>query len=264
MDITQILALYDEEQRKLIEIPGLRREATPRVIRHVDLIGTEGLVLYSELDDENVDDVIREQIDYFEKLGHAFEWKYYEHDVPPDLKSRLMAHGFETEETEAIVVLDLESIPAKLLQPSTHDVRRITDTRRIMDAVAVQNEVWQSDRVGLAERLTCEIEQTPESFCLYVAYADERPVCSAWIRFSNASQFASLWGGSTLSAYRRRGIYTAMLGVRAQEALRRGARFLTVDASPMSRPILEKLGFQLLTLSTPCKWYFKRAKETLT
>jgi hypothetical protein len=31
-------------------------------------------------------------------------------------------------------------------------------------------------------------------------------------------------------------------------------RFLTVDASPMSRPILEKLGFRCLTYTTPFVW----------
>ena len=29
---------------------------------------------------------------------------------------------------------------------------------------------------------------------------------------------------------------------------------LTVDASPMSRPILERFGFQMIAVSFPCKW----------
>ncbi|MCA9986957.1 MAG: GNAT family N-acetyltransferase, partial [Anaerolineales bacterium] len=68
------------------------------------------------------------------------------------------------------------------------------------------------------------------------------------------SQFASLWGGSTIERYRRQGLYTALLAARAQEARGRGVRYLTVDASPMSRPILEKLGFQFIAYSFPCKW----------
>ena len=61
------------------------------------------------------------------------------------------------------------------------------------------------------------------------------------------SQFAGLWSGATLPAYRRRGLYTAVLAVRVQEAIRRGYHFLTIDASPMSRPIVARHGFQLLT-----------------
>lgn len=257
MEASQILALYDEEQRRMIEYPGLRREATQHVVRHVALVENESVLVYSNLDERNVESVISEQIEYFEKLGHNFEWKHYEHDTPPDLQARLAARGFEIEETEAIVALDLENISRELLQPVTHDVRRITDPKQISEAIAVQHEVWQEDKDWLAGQVAYELQNTPDLFCLYVAYTDERPVCSAWMRFTATSQFASLWGGSTLPAYRRRGIYTAMLATRAQEALRRGARFLTVDASPMSRPILEKLGFQLLTLSTPCKWRVK-------
>ncbi|HTX49603.1 MAG TPA: GNAT family N-acetyltransferase, partial [Caulobacteraceae bacterium] len=56
--------------------------------------------------------------------------------------------------------------------------------------------------------------------------------------------------------YRGRGAYRALVAARADEARRRGHRFLTVDARETSRPILERLGFQPLatvrgwTLST--------------
>lgn len=45
-----------------------------------------------------------------------------------------------------------------------------------------------------------------------------------------------------------------MLAIRAQEARRKGFRFLTVDASPMSRPILEKHGFRFIAYAYACKW----------
>ena len=97
-----------------------------------------------------------------------------------------------------------------------------------------------------------------ERIQFYMAYADGVPACAAWIRFHPGTQFASLWGGSTLPAYRRRGLYTAVLSVRAQEARRRGYRFLTIDASPMSRPIVAKHGFQVLTFAHACNWHVKR------
>jgi predicted acetyltransferase len=60
-----------------------------------------------------------------------------------------------------------------------------------------------------------------------------------------------------LPEYRGKGLYTALVAVRLQEALRRGARYLTVDASPMSAPILRRLGFQQITTTHPCKWQVK-------
>jgi G:T-mismatch repair DNA endonuclease (very short patch repair protein) len=50
-----------------------------------------------------------------------------------------------------------------------------------------------------------------------------------------------------------------VLAVRAQEARRRGYRYLTIDASPMSRPIVAKHGFQLLTFAHACNWHVARS-----
>jgi hypothetical protein len=54
--------------------------------------------------------------------------------------------------------------------------------------------------------------------------------------------------------FRKRGLYSALLAVRAREARERGRAYLTVDAGAMSRPILERLGFQVIAHSYPCDW----------
>ena len=46
--------------------------------------------------------------------------------------------------------------------------------------------------------------------------------------------------------------------------MQRGVQYLTVDASPMSRPILERLGFQLVAISNPCNWHVNREQESET
>jgi predicted GNAT family acetyltransferase len=63
-----------------------------------------------------------------------------------------------------------------------------------------------------------------------------------------------LWGGATVPAYRKRGLYTALVSARAQEAKARGIRCLTIDASPASRAILEKFGFQLMAYAWECNY----------
>ncbi len=253
----ELLAIFDREQRRDVVFPNARREVMPRVIRHIPLEGMAGgcFVLYSQLDETNADAAIEEQIAYFERLGCDFEWKHYDHDTPADLLQRLAARGFEIEEVEAVCVLDLADAPAFYWQPVAHDIRRITDPERLADVAAVHDAVWPENAGPLAQLLAQEMAHDDEAIHVYVAYADAAPVCSAWIRFHTGTQFASLWGGSTLPAYRKRGIYSAMLAVRAQEARRRGFRFLTIDASPMSRPIVEKHRFRLLTFSHPCKWH---------
>jgi len=105
--------------------------------------------------------------------------------------------------------------------------------------------------------LTRELTNYPEYMSMYGAYVDNVAVASARINYPRNSQFASLWGGGTLEAYRGQGVYTALVAARVQEAIQRGRRFLTIDASPMSRPIVERLGFVAISISTPCNWTLK-------
>lgn len=260
MNAEQILALFDQEQRRDVEFSDVRREVTPTVVRQIGLYHPESAIIYSWLTPENVEVAIQTEIDYFGRLGHRVEWKVYAHDAPPDLKERLLAHGFEAEESEALVILDLKSSSPALWQPVTHEVRRITDPNKLSDLAIVHEGVWQDDFTALQERLANDLRQDPDHICVYAAYVEGLPASSAWIYFHQGSQFASLWGGSTLPAYRKRGLYSALLAARAQEAHRRGVRFLTVDASPMSRPILQSFGFQWLTTIYPCTWPAKQSE----
>lgn len=262
LDRKEVLARFDE-QRRTSEWRIFRREETPLVVRHIDLLGTTSVVSFSRLNEANADEAIREQVAYFKELGHSFEWKYYEHDQPPDLKERLAAHGFEIEESEAFVVLDIENPPPALLAPISHDIRRVSDPDNLRDVFGIQEEVWQ-EGFGELEAFVAEtLRHYPDEIAIYVAYVDDVPVSSAWMFFNTgsaeANDFVGLFGGSTLPEYRKQGIYTALVAVRLQEARRRGVRFLTVDASPMSRPILEKLGFQFLLYTTPCMWHLDGA-----
>lgn len=253
MNHQEILALFDQQERIGVEFPGLRKEVLPQVVRFVSPPGGYSFILYSRLDQETVESAIAEQVDYFDALGQPFEWKVYDYDAPPDLRQRLAARSFAVGDAEAVMVLELDQIPASLLQPVTADVRRITTRARLEDVVHIKNEVWGRNFDGLQERLGAHLD-IPDYLSVYVAYVDDIPACAAWIYFQPGSQFGGLWGGSTVPAYRGRGLYTAVLAVRAQEALRRGCRFLTIDASPMSRPIVARHGFQLLTMTYPCEW----------
>jgi len=254
MKIEEVRALYDLEQRREPEDPAMRREVTGSIVRQVSRHDRRSCVIYSSLGPVNVEAAIEEQIEYFNTLGHGFEWKVYSHDTPPDLKERLVARGFALDETEAILVLDLQELPAALARPPRHEVRRITDADSLRDLLAVHQAVWGEDTTGLEERLARELRDQPDRTSCYVAYVDGVAASAARLNFDPKSQFASLWGGSTVPAFRKQGLFTSMVAVRAQEARQRGSRFLTVDARPMSRPILERLGFRLLSFANALNW----------
>jgi GNAT superfamily N-acetyltransferase len=214
----------------------------------------DNCVIYSRLDPLTVDAAIEEQIAYFEQIGREFEWKVHSHDLPHDLKSRLVKRGFEAEEEEALVVLDLNEVALTATPPDSVEIHRLTDPAALDDVMAVRDRVWGSDPTGLRNALAEEMRADPAGLSVYVAYEGKQPICCAWARFPVGTQFATLWGGATLPEQRGRGVYKAIVAARAEEARRHGARFLTVDAGPMSRPILERLGFRSLTTMTACIW----------
>ena len=84
-----------------------------------------------------------------------------------------------------------------------------------------------------------------------VAWAGDVPVCSGRVTFLRGAEFAGLWGGGTLPQWRGRGVFRALVAHRARAAAERGYRYLQVDASDDSLPILRRTGFTELTTTTP-------------
>lgn len=257
MNKNEVLRLYDEQERRSSVHPSYRRETAVGIVRHVHPDPARlSFIIYTDLTAANADQIIQVQMDWYkaEVNGAGLEWKTYDHDTPPDLQQRLKAHGFVPEEREALLVLDLEDCPDVYLQPVTADVRPAVTEAQFREIAALQTAVYQENFDWLAQQLSANAADQPDYWGIYTVYVDNVPACAAWVSFPPNSQFAGLWGGATRPEYRRMGLYTAVVATRAQEALRRGYRFLTVDASDMSRPILEKRGFRLLTYTTPFTW----------
>ena len=87
-----------------------------------------------------------------------------------------------------------------------------------------------------------------------IAVAGDTAVAAGRVEFHAGTEFASLWGGGTLAAWRGRGIFRSLVAHRAALAAERGFRYLQVDALPDSRPILKRLGFVELATTTPFEY----------
>jgi GNAT superfamily N-acetyltransferase len=253
----QLLQAYDRQVRRDCHWTRMQPEVLPRIVRHV-LTGEGsggGLVSWSDLTAENADAKIAAQIAYFGVLNSEFEWKYYTHDQPSDLPKRLLAHGFTTEnELESIMVAEMAALPADYWSMDVSAVSCITTPEGVDAIVRMESEVWQEEVSGFAPGMKYDLVHHPDHLSVFAVLDGERVVSAAWTHYLVGTSFATFWGGSTLKEYRRRGYYTALLAVRAREARERGYNFLQVDASPESRPILEKHGFCCITISTPYEW----------
>ncbi len=254
MDKNELLEIFTRQQRIQVDYPDVKKEVDGSVIRLISLAGEDGYVIYSRLDEDNAEAAISAQITRFQEIPQDFEWKLYDYDPPRNLVDRLHRRGFEIGEPEALLVLDLTTVPEILKRPVPPSVVRITDPGEIDTIVALENAVWGDDHTDLGEYLKRDLREHPEFLSVYISYQEQQPVSAAWIYFHAGSRFASLYGGATLPQFRNQGHYSHLFTARAQEALARGFSLLSVDTSPMSRPILENLGFQYLATTTPCIW----------
>jgi GNAT superfamily N-acetyltransferase len=88
---------------------------------------------------------------------------------------------------------------------------------------------------------------------IYCAYVGGEPVGTGWTEFPPDSRFPELHGGAVLESRRGRGIYSDLFAVRVDEAKKRLYDFICVDAAPMSRPILQKIGFRGVCATVPMR-----------
>jgi hypothetical protein len=111
---------------------------------------------------------------------------------------------------------------------------------------------------GVAARLLETAEERLEALAVqqavFGAEVTSVPEFAAWIDGRIAAVGRTIWtrvggylvGGATAEWARGRGAYRAVVRARWDEAVRRGTPALAVGAGPMSKPILERLGFEQL------------------
>jgi hypothetical protein len=248
---------YDEQLRARVPDPlpaGVSVERDGPVLRFIGL-DHGGLVTYRDLDGltgADLDALIARQRDAFAERGERVEWKLRGHDAPADLADRLLAAGFRPEEQETVVVGPVAPLASTMpLLPQGVRLRDVT-VRADLDRIAAMEEaVWGQPRGWLADGLEKELAADPQALTVVVAEAGDEVVSAGWVRYEAGTAFATLWGGSTLPAWRRRGIYRALVTYRARLADVHGHAYLQVDASEDSRPILQRLGFVAITTTTP-------------
>jgi len=251
-DLKKVRELLDADRRTLNPW-GAEAEVLPRVTRMRGLVVDWHNITFSALTSDDAEEVIAAEAAHYRSLGRTVEWTAYAHDGPPDLRDRLARHGFEIGPREAVMVLDAESRPAWVDEPSPHRVERVATSERLACFRHVAEGVFGGSHETIVQELAAALEQATDEHVGYLAFESGRAAAVARMYTRpERSCFAGLYGGGTLPAYRRRGVYRALVAQRVREALAMGVRYMRVDALPTSQPILERLGFCELTQAWPC------------
>ena len=254
----ELLRLYDEQVRATFD---QRVPAAWTVTRDGPLARAltthDGFAMLTEdasgLSGAELAALVERTFGYFAERGQGFEWKTFDHDRA-DLGPLLLAAGAEPEEHEALILGEAAPLAGDPQLPTGLVLREVRERADFVRIGRLHSEVWDDDWTWLADDLASRLDDPVDPVRVFVVEdhdAGERVVSAAWLAPMVGTRVAGLWGGSTLAAYRRRGIYRALVAVRARLALELGYDLLQIDASDDSRPILERLGLQTVGGTTP-------------
>lgn len=264
----QLLSAYDDQ---------LRTDAEVARATHVDRDGPllravfdhGGFVSYHDLgglDGAALGDLIDRTIAHYRDDTDvaSFEWKSRGHDLPADLGDRLVARGLVAEPVETVMIGEASLLAVDVPVAETPDghvvVRRIGEgggptgdvVADLTRMLATQESIFGTGRGPSLESSLAELESGDSEF--WIAEVGDRVVCGGRLTPVAGTDFAGIWGGSTLPEFRGRGIYRALVAARARSAMARGARLINSDCTDMSRPILERSGLRAVTTTTPYVW----------
>ena len=261
---TALRTAYDEQLRTEAEVA--RASAVSQdgpLLRAIFSHG--GFVSYRDLDGlggRSLDDLIDRTIAHFRDGTDvaSFEWKSRGHDRPADLGERLVAHGLVPEPVETVMIGEASLLAVDVRLDETPDgpvvIRRIEPGAGAVDdltrMLAAQESVFGGGRGPSIGSSLAELESGSSEF--WIAEVAGRVVCGGRLTPVEGTEFAGIWGGSTLPEFRGRGIYRALVAARAASAVERGVRLIHSDCTDMSRPILERSGLVAVTTTTPYVW----------
>jgi ribosomal protein S18 acetylase RimI-like enzyme len=225
--LRDVLARFDAEMR--VNPPPNPGDLIQTVDGVVRVIGDEARIELVDFKGRDIGAIIHREREYFSRLGRDLEWKVYGHDMPPDLGERLKAAGFIAEPVETFMILDL----LKPIPPVPQaDIRRVVDEAMLRDFMGVANDAFSEPLPDRLDQFRARLHD--ETFALFLVYQNNQPASTGRLEMPSSRAFASLWSGGTSPAYRKRGLFQAVIGARAAEAKRQGYAFLTVDARDTS------------------------------
>lgn len=266
MNVTQVsdlLAAYDHQLRDAAEVPGADRWERHGPLIWASYVNGRGFVTYASLaghtDAAQLDDLVAATLDHYrsDPAINRVEWKTRGHDGVPDLHEVLQRHGFEVDEAESVMIGRAEDLAVDVPLPDGVTIRRVSAPDDIRKMVAMQDEAFGEPGEGMAEALMARLALGKDDMELWVAEHDGSVISAGRLEPVEGTDFAGIWGGSTLEGWRGRGIYRALTSERARSALQRGKTLINSDSTEYSRPILEKSGFVKVSTTTPYTW--KRA-----
>lgn len=205
-------------------------------------------------DAESLARVAEDASRFFTERGRLdFVWFVGPRSCPDDAVDALTALGARVLMPCTAMLLDHEPAPT----PGV-DIRPVTTPEQLLTCRLISAVADARDSVSEEQEAQIRASNLAawHDFASYggrrlnfLAHIDGVPMAAGGLLLTDHG-VAVLSGGSTVRAARGRGLYRALVHARWVEAQRLGAGPLAVQASPMSAPVLEQVGFTRLAAMT--------------
>ena len=260
-DRSRFLAAYDEQLRTNAETQSAVAVRVLGPVWLVTFAGGRGFVTYQDLggaDTEAIGRLVGAALAHYQADPEItrVEWKTRAHDYAPGLHQSLLRHGFAAEEPESIMIGAAKRLAVDVPLSDGVRLRQVTEEKDVRAMSAMSAQAF-GDTAAEAEAMANALLgrlSLADGMELWVAEADGHIVSAGRLEPVPGTDFAGIWGGSTLKEWRGRGIYRALTAARARSALRMGKTLIHSDSTEYSRPILERSGFLKVSTTTPYLW----------
>jgi ribosomal protein S18 acetylase RimI-like enzyme len=224
-----------------------RVEATPK-LTVVDAgldTDTFNIVCAANLSQDEVGPAAQRVVTRFAGVGRPFSWWVCPGDRPLDLAGRLEALGLLRAESELAmsVTLPLETAERSALVPGL-SVERARTVEDLAVFARINAENWEPPDASVEEfyrRSATELVAGESPFRFHVARLRGRPVAA--VEVTLAGGVAGVYGLSTRSGDRRRGIGSAILRSALEAAEAEGMATAVLQAAPEGVGLYRRLGF---------------------
>jgi hypothetical protein len=191
---------------------------------------------------DQVDDTLAEVRSLLRERGReSTQWEVGSSATPPDLVERLLERGLVRDKEPYAVALVLTTEPPP--GPSGLRARRVETFEEYAAANMVQWEAFEISEAEIEENRTLLEDRWSETVnVMHAVWLDGEVVCAG--TSAPTEHGLLLYGGATVRRARGRGAYRALLRARWEDAVGRGTPALITQGGSMSRPILERAGFE--------------------
>jgi hypothetical protein len=203
---------------------------------------TWNTVQRQRFDAAEVDDVLAEVRALLRERGRgSTQWEVGSSAQPPDLVDRLLERGLVPDKDPYAVALVLVHEPPPT--PPELVARRVETFDEFAAACAVQWKAFDMPEEKVDEERAMLPERWRDAVNLrHAVWLDGELVSTGTA--APTEHGLLLYGGATAPHARGRGAYRALLRARWDDAVALGTPALITQGGSMSRPILERLGFE--------------------